>query len=241
MNPASPLPITAFALLFLAIDPVPLFADEKDGKRSETADPDLVFAVDFEDQEAGDVPGDYFVIEGDWSVVEIDGGKSMKLAEAPLVEAQVQLGDSLRDIGGTVRARIKADRKRRSYPRFGVGLHGMSGYRLRLFPVQNQLELVKSDEVIETAELAWTPGEWWFLELTVKPVASGDQWTISGRAWPESGSRPEKPQIEATSDEDKFSGKASVTGTAYAGLPIYFDDIEVRKAGDPATGEKGEE
>ncbi len=218
--------IVAIPLLALSL---PAAAADDDPKKEPAAEPDpgLVFKADFEDQEPGDVPGDYFVLDGEWSVVEIDGGKAMKLLEVPLVEAQVQVGDSFKEIGGTISARIKADKKRRSFPRFGVGLHGMSGYRLRLFPAQGRLELVKSEEVIQSCDLEWTPGEWWFLELTVKPA--GDAWTVTGRAWPESGARPKAAQIDYISTETKFSGKASVTGTAYAGLPIYFDDIEVRK------------
>ena len=224
-------PFTAtIVILSHAVAASCLAADEK--KKEETAadavtDPGLVFQASFEDQEPGDVPSSYFVLDGEWSVVEMDGGKAMKLSETPLVEAQVQIGDSFKETGGMIKARIKAEKKRRSFPRFGIGMHGMSGYRLRLFPAQGRLELVKSEEVVQSFDLEWTAGEWWFLELTVKPA--GDAWTVSGRAWPESGARPGEAQIEYISTETKFSGKASVTGTAYAGLPIYFDDIEVRK------------
>lgn len=217
---------------------LPLLACAAHGEEKD-ADPGRLFHADFEDQKTGDVPGDYFVIEGDWSVVEIDGGKALKLSEAPLIESQIQLGDSLRDTGGLVTARVKADRKRRSFPRFGIGLHGMSGYRLRLFPVQNRLELVKSEEVVTTSEIEWTAGDWWRLELSVEP--DGDAWVVRGRAWPASGARPEAPQIELRSEESKFSGKASVTGTAYAGLPIYFDDIEVRRVDSPDKADADEE
>jgi hypothetical protein len=220
--------LTAIAYIFSIAGG--LAADDKKEKEeaAEVAvtDPTLVFQTNFEDQKPGDVPSSYFVLDGEWSVVEIDGGKAMKLSETPLVEAQVQVGDSFKEIGGMVKARIKAEKKRRSFPRFGVGMHGMNGYRLRFFPAQQRLELVKSEEVVQSFDLEWTAGEWWFLELTVKPA--GDAWTVSGRAWPESGARPGEAQIEYISTETKFSGKASVTGTAYAGLPIYFDDIEVR-------------
>ncbi|MCB1229766.1 MAG: hypothetical protein KDN19_05845 [Verrucomicrobiae bacterium] len=217
---------------------LPAFVGADEKKSEETKDPGLVFSEDFEKMETGDVPSHYFVIEGDWSVVEIDGTKAMKLAEAPIVEAQVQLGDSLKDSGGTVLARIKADKKRRGYPRFGVGLHGMSGYRLRLFPAQGEIQLVRSDEVIKSAKVDWVAGEWWFIELTAKPV--GDHWEVQGRTWQDGKDRPETPQIAFESEEEEnFSGKASVTGTAYAGLPIYFDNIQIRRIeGDVAESGK---
>jgi len=228
----------------VALLPLAVRAADDDGKKDEKEkDPDLIFQAGFDDQKVGDVPDDYFVIEGEWSVVgledededededeeeeEEDCAKALKLSADPLGEAQVQVGDSLKDIGGTIRARVRAEKKRRAYPRFGVGLHGMSGYRLRLFPVRNRMELVKSEEVIRSAGIEWKSGEWWVLELTVKP--SADAWSISARAWPEGADRPDKAQIETTSAATKFSGRAVLTGTPYAGLPIYFDDIEVRQ------------
>lgn len=190
------------------------------------------FHADFEDQKPGPVPSSYFVVDGTWSVAEIDGGRALRLAEVPIVDAQIQVGESLKDAGGTVSARVKADRKRRSYPRFGVGLHGMSGFRLRLVPVQNRLELVRNEEVVGSADLKWDSASWWHLELTVAPAAQG--WSVTGRAWAAGSDRPAQPQIEAAADEAKFSGKASVFGTAFAGLPIYFDDLAVIRIDRPS-------
>lgn len=216
----------------------PLSQAENEEKESDAPEVEFAFQEDFEKLEAGDVPSDYFVIEGEWSIVKTDDENlALKVAEAPLVESQVQLGESLRDMGGTVRARVLADKKRRSSPRFGVGMHGMSGFRLRLVPAGNQLELVRSDEVAASTEITWTAGDWWMLELSVEPDDTG-QWNVAGRAWPEDGERPEKPQIEFSEAEAKFSGKASVTATPYAGLPIFFDNIVVEKgASAPSEGE----
>jgi hypothetical protein len=241
MKSSLPLIIAASLLLSVGVafltlratekkEPVPKAAAETPAK-----DPNLIFQANFDDQTPGSIPTDYFVVDGEWSVVEIDGGKALKLAETPLVDAQLQVGASLRDEGGRITARMKADKKRRSFPRFGVGMHGMSGYRLRLFPVQNRIELVRNEEVIQSADLEWRPNEWWFLELSV--IRAGDAWTVSGRAWAESAKRPEQALIEYISTEPRFSGKASVNGTAYAGLPIYFDDIEVLKFPQPEAPE----
>ncbi|MCB1087197.1 MAG: hypothetical protein KDM63_09140, partial [Verrucomicrobiae bacterium] len=176
---------------------------------------------------AGPTPSDYFVVDGEWSIADLDGGKVLKLTEEPLVDGQLQLGESLKETGGSIVAKVKAEKKRRSFPRFGVGLHGMSGFRLRLVPVQNKIELVRNEEVVASADLTWQSGQWWFLELSVTRANEG--WSVAGRAWPDGGSRPEQATIETTSTEPKFSGKASVSGTPFAGLPIFFDEIVIRK------------
>lgn len=227
-----------FIWVILFAFPIPTWAQDEE-KKEEAADSNVVFDEGFDELEAGDVPGDYFVIEGEWFIAELDGGKALKLAEAPLVEASVQLGKSLKT-GGTIKARIKADRKRRSFPRFGVGLHGLSGFKLRLVPVQGKIELMKGgiDDPVQAVDFEWRGGEWFYLELTVK--VAGDAWTVSGRVWAESDSRPKQAQIEYIATDVRLSGKGSVTGTAYAGLPIFYDDIEVRAISVSETDAKSE-
>ena len=232
--PASPM--KRLPLLLAPMLPL-IGAHAQDKAKTEgKTEPDRGFRADFEDLQPGPVPPSYFVVDGTWTVEELDGGKVLRLAEVPIVDAQVQLGDSLKDAGGTVSARIKAERKRRSFPRFGVGLHGMSGFRLRLFPAQNKLELVRNEEVVTSVPLTWDAAQWWHVELTVAPDGAGR--TVAGRAWAEGTERPDKPQIEAASDEPKFSGKASVFGTAFAGLPLHFDDIVITPIPRPDAGKK---
>lgn len=184
----------------------------------------------FEDGTVGDEPEGLFVIEGEFSVIESGEGKAIQIAASPLVESGAILGDSMKGVGGTVSVRVNADKKRRSYPRFGVGLHGLSGYRLRAAPAAKQLELVKNEEVVKTVPLVWTPGEWATIELALLPA--GDGWKVEGRIWGASEKRPEMPALELDGAVAPKSGKASIWGTPYAGLPIVFDDVCVETAGE---------
>jgi hypothetical protein len=216
-------------------------AQEKAEKPEEAkpADPRLIFQADFEEQEPGGVPGSYLVLDGEWSIAELDGGRVLKLAEDPLVEASVQFGDSLKT-GGTIKARIKTDRNRRSYPRFGVGLHGRSGFNVRMVPVEKKMILYKGgiDSPVQSAACDWRAGEWYFIELRVEEA--GDAWTVSARAWAESDNRPKQAQIEYIATDVTLSGKGSAIGTPFSGQPIYFDDIEVRLGEAGVAGKKGE-
>ena len=57
-----------------------------------------------------------------------------------------------------VAARAQSDRKGRLYPSFGVGLNGVSGYRLLCSPNKREIELTKGDEVKASKPYKWKAG-----------------------------------------------------------------------------------
>ena len=226
-------PELLFPLVLVAIGCVSnlvFLAFGAEGEEESEKDPNLVYSNDFEEAEEGRVPGNYFVIDGEFEIEKGEGegaGQALKLLASPLVEGSIQFGPTLEG-GGSVKVRVKAEKRGRSYPRFGVGMHGMKGYRLRVAPAAKQLELVRDQEVIQSVPIKWQSGLWYFVELEV--LENNNSWTVSGRAWPENANRPEDAQIDYISVETEFRGKASITGTPYAELPIWFDDLEIRRA-----------
>lgn len=210
-----------------------LFGRNKDEAAPEVPkDPNLVYADDFEEAKLGELPGHYFVLDGDFEIIANEGedaGQALKLLPSKLVEASIQFGSSIEG-SGSVKVRAMAEKRGRSYPRFGVGMHGKKGFRLRIAPAANKLELVRDQVVIQSVAFEWTSGIWYFVELAV--VENNNSWTITGRAWSESEDRPKDGQIDHIFvNESGFKGKASITGTVYAELPIFFDDLEIRKLG----------
>ncbi len=198
---------------------------KKDGNKKETAPPNSneLFKSDFNDLEVGDIPSNWMALDGEWSVIELDGSKVLQLSPDPLVEASIQFGKSVKGEGATATVRVKANRKRRTAPRFGLGLHGGNGFHFRVVGVTKKIELKKGDDIMQSVDFDWRPGEWHFMELTVKPADTA--WTVSGKIWAESDEKPEQNQLEYIATDVKLSGKVSVLATPYAGLPIYFDDL----------------
>ncbi len=145
----------------------------------------------------------------------------------PLTEASIQLGKSLKGSGEVV-ARIKGIQKRRSYPRFGVALHGLSGFRLRVVPARKEIELVRGEEVIQSAPFEWSNEQWHFVQLRAQKLA-GERWSISGWAWAEASKKPKSPLVEYISEVQRLQGKSSIVGTPYSGQPILFDDVVIRE------------
>lgn len=191
-------------------------------------DTKLPYENNFEKAAVGSVPDDFMVLEGGFAVREEGGNKFLELPGAPLDTFGLLFGPTEKsDVAVT--ARIKGTKKGRRYPTFGVGLNGQGGYKLRVSPGKNALELYKGDEVATNAPYDWKPGEWTMLRLQV--VKSGATWKVEGKAWVQGAAEPSAPMITFEEKEEPSGGRASIWGSPYATTPIQFDDLKVTQAG----------
>ena len=186
---------------------------------------------DFQALAAGPVPDELMPTdpEAKFSIVADGENKVLELAGQPIIDGGVLLGKSVKG-GARVKAKIKAAGKRRTQPRFGVGLHGVSGPRLMLMPASKTIEIVRNvekEETVASAPLDWKSGTWVWVEINLTPSADGKSATIDGRVWAEGQPRPEQPSVKYASADAVGQGKASVWATPYAELPVQFDDVEV--------------
>src|SRR5258706_4296717 len=104
----------------------------------------------FDKAEVGKVPDDFLVLDGGFVVKEEDGNQFLELPGAPLDSYAVQFGPSAAS-NVTVSAAIKSTGKGRRYPTFGVGLGGVSGFRLQVSPAKNEIELYQDQTVKKSA------------------------------------------------------------------------------------------
>ena len=185
-----------------------------------------VVKQDFSQLEVGALPDEIMVIEGAFTIVAEGDNKLLQLGTEPLTEGGVLLGKSLKK-GGTIKAKVRASSKRRSFPRFAVGIGGTSGFRCRVAPAEKLMEIVKEDTRLTTANVEWKSDAWYWVELRVLPAATADQWTVEGRLWEDGQPRPDAALLTHTATEAPSSGKASVWGAPFSEKPIFFDDIEI--------------
>jgi hypothetical protein len=188
--------------------------------------------LDFQELPAGPVPDELMPTdqEAKFSIVTEGENKLLEMAGQPIVDGGVLMGKSVKG-GCTVTAKIRATGKRRTQPRFGVGLHGVSGPRLMIVPAARSVEIfrnVEKEESVATTPFAWTSGTWMWLELTLTPAADGKTSTLEGRVWADGQPRPEKATLTYNSPDAPGQGKASVWATPYAELPVQFDDVEIK-------------
>jgi hypothetical protein len=191
------------------------------------------FSFNADNWELGEAPKDVFVVDGTIKIADKDGSKAIMIEPTPIVDASAQLAVSAAG-ESAIQAKVFASKRARSFPRFGVSVHGMSGYRLIVNAPKKLIELVKGDQVAASAPFTWTPDTWTFLKLEVKKAA-GEEWTITGKAWPGDAKEPAAATVKHSDKGLKGQGKAGIWGTPYSETPIYFDDVEIAIEVAPAA------
>ncbi|MED5258562.1 MAG: hypothetical protein VYC72_01900 [Verrucomicrobiota bacterium] len=192
----------------------------------ELSNADSIYKNNFESYELNKFPDDMMEIDGLFKVNKNDQGKKhLEMASEPLTENAVIFGPSIKN-SATLEVKVRGFKKRRSYPRFGIGLHGISGFRLRVVPSKNKIELVKNEEPVKSVPFEWNSEKWSNLRLQIE--FSNDKSLIKGWVWDDGSTPTVEPVITFSHDGTPGQGKASIWGTAYSGKVILFDDISLK-------------
>lgn len=188
---------------------------------------DLPYLQNFEKETVGKVPTNFLVLDGAFTVKEENGNKLLELPGSPLDTYAVQFGPAEAD-NVSVAASIRGTAKGRRYPVFGIGLNGVSGYRLQVSAAKKAIELYRDQALKATVEYEWKSGRWTSLHLQARRLADG-VWKIEGRAWTKGAREPSAWLISVEDKEQLQTGRASIFGSPFSGTPIQFDDLRVDK------------
>lgn len=186
-----------------------------------------LYANDFEKAETGKLPDDFLSLNGDFTVKGDGTNKFLELPGAPLDSFGVQFGPT-ESMDVAVAARIIGTAKGRRSPTFGVGLCGVSGYKLQVAPGKKAVELLKDEVVKVTLPFDWKSGVWAQFRLQVRKVKDGE-WMIEGKVWPEGAAEPKEWMLTFEEKEEPVTGRPSVSGSPFSGIPILFDDLVVER------------
>ncbi len=189
---------------------------------AQAADP--VFAQDFAKVDA--VPDSLMVLNGEFSITDDGGNKTLLLNPVPLDTYSFLFGPTAKE-GLIVRARIKSATKGRQAPTFGVGLGGVTGHVLRMAGTKKQVELVRDDVVLASAPSEWKTDTWLWFHLQVRPADGA--WMIEGKTWADGTPEPKEWQISFKDEKAPVAGRPSAWGMPYSGKPVLFDDLTVTK------------
>jgi hypothetical protein len=182
-----------------------------------------LYETNFEQTAAGQVPDDFLVLDGDFAVRESDGHKYLELPGAPLDTFGVLFGPTT-NAGVCVSARIYGTGHGRRYPQFGVGLGGQNGYKLKVSPAKDAVEIYKGDESAASAPYHWKSGSWTMFKLQIRQTA-GPAWQIEGKVWPQGDAEPKEWTISLEEKAEPHPGRASLWGSPISGTPIRFGDL----------------
>ena len=196
--------------------------------------PLLSFAVeplytnDFQAAEVGTTPKDFLVIAGVFSVQKIDANQVLELPGEPLDTFGLLFGPAAVD-GLSASVKCFGTKTGRKFPTFGISLNGAGGWRLQVSPAKKAVELLKGDEVRQSAPFTWESGAWTQLRIAVRKT-SGGSWVIEGRAWPASAPEPAQWLLSQEEKSAPASGRPGLWASPYSGTPIHFDDLVVTPA-----------
>ena len=184
-------------------------------------------ALSFDDWEPGEPPDSVLVVDGTIDVQDKDGNKALVVGANPITDANAQLADSAAG-EASIQGRVLATKMGRSYPRFGLSVHGMSGHRLILNVPHRRLEIVKGDEVVAETPFKWESDTWVNLKLEARRVPGSEEaWKISGKAWADGAEEPAEAMLTADDEKLKGQGKCAIWGTPFSETPIFFDDLKI--------------
>jgi hypothetical protein len=183
----------------------------------------IIYENNFETAALDQAPAAFLVLDGAFAVKESEGNKYLELPGAPVDNYGLLFGPTT-NAGVCVSARIQGTAKGRRFPSFGVGLNGPSGYKLKVSPAKNSLEIYKGDDVAASVPYSWKTGVWTTLRLRVRAAGEG-AWKVEGKAWPQTEPEPKDWMIGLDEKTPPHAGRAALWGSPYSGTPIRFDDL----------------
>ncbi len=173
---------------------------------------------------ATEVPKMIMVLNGEFSIADDAGNKTLVVAAEPLDTYTALFGPATKD-NMMVRGRAKGESKGRRYPVYGYGLGGVTGTVLRLSGAKKALELVKNEESLGSVSFPFPADKWVWFHLQIRPT--GTTWIVEGKAWVEGTEEPKEWMLSVPFDKEPVSGRASCWAIPYAGFPVIFDDFVV--------------
>jgi hypothetical protein len=183
----------------------------------------ILYQNNFEKAAIGPVPEDFLVLDGNFTVAESEGNKYLELPGAPLDIFGVLFGPTTNG-SVCVSARVYGTGKGRRYPQFGVGIDGQNGYKLKVSPAKDAVEIYKGDESVVSVPFHWKSGTWTMFKLQIRQT-DGPAWKIKGKVWPQTETEPKEWTITLDEKTPPRAGRASIWGSPISGTPIRFDDL----------------
>jgi len=183
----------------------------------------ILYENNFEKAAVGPAPADFLVLDGDFTVQESEGNKYLELPGAPLDTFGVLFGPTT-NAGVCLSARIFATGKGRRFPQFGVGLNGQNGYKLKVSPAKDAVEIFQGDDSVASVPFHWKSGGWTMFKLQIRQT-DGPAWKIEGKVWPQTEAEPKEWTVMLDEKSAPRPGRPSIWGSPISGTPIRFDDL----------------
>lgn len=177
-----------------------------------------------------ELPDDFFVMDGNFIPKKLGNNYAIFLVPRPLNTYGCLFGpDSLKgDV--VVSADVFASKRGRSIPTFGVGSHGLTGFRLYVRAAREgtlvQIVYNETQVVASASYDKWTTDTWTSMKLHVKQM--GKKVEVYGKAWPQSENEGDW-QVKYSGELPIEEGQCSFWGIPYSGRDLFFDNLKIEK------------
>ncbi|MFP6855036.1 MAG: hypothetical protein VB980_04570 [Opitutales bacterium] len=184
-----------------------------------------VYENDFSSYAVNQEPEDLFILDGSFSVQNVDKNKLLALPGDPLGDFGILFGPRIKGKPVELRCRMFSTRQGRRMPAFMAGLGGMNGFRFRIDCASGKVRLIRGEEMLAEAPYAWKSGTWLHLRFRVEPL-EGTGTKVFGKVWADSDKEPLDWALFHDNKESFGGGKCVLWGIPYAGSEILFDDLQ---------------
>lgn len=220
------LTLRSLALLLLLCTLVSCETSSVEGPK--TSNSSVIYEQKFS-EEMKELPEDFFVMEGNFFPKKLGSEYAVFLVPRPLNTFGCLFGPDL-NTDVVVTADIFTGKRGRSIPTFGIGSHGLTGFRLyiRAARTGTNIQIVYNETQVVASETyeQWETDTWTTMKMLVKRV--GDSVEVYGNAWPK-GKNAGGWKVKYTGKLKIEEGQCSFWGIPYSGRDIFFDNLKIEK------------
>ncbi|MCM8534231.1 MAG: hypothetical protein NE330_23915 [Lentisphaeraceae bacterium] len=201
----------------------------KDNSSKKNVDSSKVIYSYSIDNKPTEIPDDFFVMEGVWSIRKLVNTYALHLQPLPLRAYTMLFGPELKE-GLELSVDVYTSKRGRVYPNFSIGSHGLSGFRLnaRTGEKGSLIELFTNEtRLVANAPCTWQTDMWHTIKMRIVKQADGNV-KISGKLWKRGEKEPEW-QLNYSAKMDLDEGQCSIWGIPYSGRDIFFDNLIISK------------
>ena len=187
-----------------------------------------IYEQSFENIEEGELPEDFFVLDGDWQVITKQANKCLVLAGEPVGEHGFLFGPRLLDQEIELSFSSLGGFKSRRHNVFAGAFWGIRGFHFRLDPSTQNVLFSHFDEEPQRTKIYWSSKDWMDVRIRVspKPEKKYNEIKIITSKRHQTGIQDWNNEIDV--DGLPRSGKCALWGFSYAESEMYWDDIKIQ-------------
>ena len=189
---------------------------------------ETLYDQSFEEIENGELPEDFFVLEGNFQVTTKDGRKCLALAPNPVGEHGFLFGPRINGEILEFSFSCLGGLKSRRHNVFAGALGGIRGLKFRINPSIRESMFSFQEDWRNSLPLKWSSREWMRVVIVTGWDGQRKETLVSMKISKESEPEFLEEKSPIFLNEKIPSGKSALWGFSYAELGMYWDNLKIR-------------